>query len=295
MSRLLTTVHGRFNAIGVGTSVTPGGGGGPGGGIEEPFPPGVYASDGSANAGLSRIVDTLYGVTNPVSFTLSCWVARLGTGTQVLFRINDEGSPISFACNVSSTNGSISINLKDSGLTTRFTLAQASLLGLGWNHVALSVKIDEATVSAGVSLWINDSQVDVTSGSTWSVGSNIGMGLTGYLFWIFNELAANDATATSDGCLGPYWLDLGRFTDFSVEATRRKFISSLGRPVGLGVYGETPFGLRPTIYIDGPFDELTLNRGTGNDLRYVDRDGGVYDNNVWTECADNAATGALAF
>lgn len=294
MARLLGTIFGRFDSIGVGTSVIPGNGGG-GGDIEEPFPPGIYASDGSDNAGLSQIVDDLYGVVNPVSFTLSCWVKREGVGSQVLFRINDEGEPISFACNVSSTNGSMSINLKDSALVTRFTLAQASLLGLGWNHVALSVKIDEATVSAGASLWINDSQVDVTSGSTWSAGSNIGMGLTGYLFWIFNELAANNATVVSDGCLGPYWLDLGRFTDFSVEANRRKFISAVGRPVGLGIYGETPFGLRPDIYMDNPFGELSLNRGSGNDMRYVDRDGAVYGNNLWVACADNAATGALAF
>lgn len=294
MSRPVGTIHGRFDSIGVGTTVTPGNGGG-GGQIEEPFPPGVYASEADTTSGLSRLSSELFGLINPVSFTFSIWFKFVTAGSQTFFRTNEVGEGILNTTVVGHSSGALTINIKDSASVTRFTYSKAGVFSTGWNHLLLSVKIDETTEVAGTHIWANNVDHTGTGTSTWSAGSNMGWGLANYLFWIFNEKAGNNSLSVSDDCLGPFWLDINRFTDFSVEATRRKFISAVGRPVGLGIYGETPFGLRPTIYIDNPFTELNVNRGTGNDFQYVDRDTDVYDVNTWTACADNPATGALAF
>lgn len=64
----------------------------------------------------------------------------------------------------------------------------------------------------------------------------------------------------NNGCscnLSEFYLDVGTYTDFSVEANRRKFRTAGGEPADLGKFGELPTGSRPEVYmsnVDGPND-----------------------------------------
>ena len=65
------------------------------------------------------------------------------------------------------------------------------------------------------------------------------------------------------------WID-NTYIDFSVEANRRKFYSSTGKPVDLGADGSTPTGSQPNTYLSvRPGDvaaDFCTNRGTGGNF-----------------------------
>ena len=53
--------------------------------------------------------------------------------------------------------------------------------------------------------------------------------------------------ARLNGCLAELFFHTS-YLDISVEANRRKFISSTGKPVDLGADGSTPLGVQPLVY-----------------------------------------------
>lgn len=63
------------------------------------------------------------------------------------------------------------------------------------------------------------------------------------------------------GDIGSVWYAPGVYIDFSVEANRRKFVTSDGRPVFLGKNGEKPTGTQPAVYFHINKNETETNFG----------------------------------
>ncbi len=129
----------------------------------------------------------------------------------------------------------------------------AYLAGASWISVLASWDLanttgqvyvnDASDLLAGATL-TNDT-LDYAGGTDWGFGAYP----TGSAFW--------------NGCLSIVWVDFANFTDFSVEANRRKFITAENKPVNLGATGSNP-GSTPIIYTDN--GDLTDNKGTGGDF-----------------------------
>jgi hypothetical protein len=73
-----------------------------------------------------------------------------------------------------------------------------------------------------------------------------------------------------NGALAEVYFAPGQYLDFSVEANRRKFIKSDGKPAYLGINGSKPTGTAPLIYQHLKKGEavanFATNRGTGGDF-----------------------------
>ena len=125
--------------------------------------------------------------------------------------------------------------------------------GSGWRNVLLS----NATLTAsdgwtwvgiccngagsGSLMFFNDTDVTTmprqsTSPEDNSIGGWIGSDEYGTSGFLLNADMFN------------FYLHMDGYMDFSVEANRRKFISSTGEPVDLGVDGSEPTGAAPTAY-----------------------------------------------
>lgn len=86
--------------------------------------------------------------------------------------------------------------------------------------------------------------------------------------WTWMASAAGASKA--DAQIGDMWFAPGQYIDFSVEANRRKFFSSTGKPVDLGATGSAPTGVAPIIFHHIAAGEapanFALNRGTGGNF-----------------------------
>jgi len=70
-----------------------------------------------------------------------------------------------------------------------------------------------------------------------------------------------------NGQMAEIWYAPGQYIDFSVQANRRKFYSSIGKPVNLGADGSTPTGTAPLVYlhldnVEAPAN-FAVNAGSG--------------------------------
>jgi hypothetical protein len=70
----------------------------------------------------------------------------------------------------------------------------------------------------------------------------------------------------TNACLAEVYINLAEYVDLSVEANRRKFISSAGKPVNLGASGSVPTGTAPIMYFKGPASAFPTNLGTGGNF-----------------------------
>lgn len=57
--------------------------------------------------------------------------------------------------------------------------------------------------------------------------------------------------------------------DITQEANRRKFITSAGRPVDLGVDGSTPTGSQPLIYLKNDYTTIGTNSGSAGNFTVI--------------------------
>lgn len=82
--------------------------------------------------------------------------------------------------------------------------------------------------------------------------------------WALGRPAFHDTLL--NGCLAEMYFAPGQFLDFSVTANRRRFISSTGKAVDLGIDGSTPTGTAPILYLKNPAASVGTNSGTGGDF-----------------------------
>ena len=77
--------------------------------------------------------------------------------------------------------------------------------------------------------------------------------------------AAVNGNLKTTGAFSEFYMAL-EYLDLSVEANRRKFISSTGHPVDLGPSCSTPTGTASIICMRTQFNNAGLNDGTGGDF-----------------------------
>ncbi len=78
--------------------------------------------------------------------------------------------------------------------------------------------------------------------------------------------STSGAAGKLNGSLSEVWIDFGNYLDLTVEANRRKFITSGLKAVDLGSDGSKPTLSAPILYLSNPFGTFEQNNGTGGDL-----------------------------
>ena len=204
----------------------------------------------------------LTGNADSKSGIISVWV-RLDGGDAVLQNILTNGSTsdnygIILKRDAANT---LSVLAKTSAQTTILLLRTVGLYtqNAAWRHVLASW--DLATAGAR-SLYITDvsdlNAITFTNGTIDYTKTNFACG------------ALPNSGNKLNGALAEVYFAPGQYLDFSVEANRRKFISSSGKPVNLGADGSTPTGVAPIVYFhlgDGEsVANFATNRGTGGNF-----------------------------
>jgi len=132
--------------------------------------------------------------------------------------------------------------------TTSYTVASPG----GWIHVIISWDLATPEVhmfindvdDAAIVTTLTDDTIDYTLGE-FAIGSN------------------RSGTQLHNGCFSEIWFE-DTFIDISVNANRRKFITSGLKAVDLGTDGSTPTGASPLIY--APDGDPSDNKGTGGNF-----------------------------
>jgi hypothetical protein len=174
----------------------------------------------------------------------------LGSGADLPFRLLLSGlNRIGLFCK--NPAGTIILDI--------FTTSGSVLAGSSWRNFLASwdmadtakrhIYLDDSS-DLNITTYTND-VLDYTC-ADWAVGANPG------------------ANFKFNGPLAEIYFAPGQYLDFSVEANRRKFISSSGKPVNLGSDGSKPAGIAPIVYQhldDGEaVANFATNRGTGGDF-----------------------------
>jgi hypothetical protein len=196
----------------------------------------------------------LSGAADSGSVAFSFWInpEELPTADQHLISIETSGDQVRFAI-VLRTTGAIRLFGRNAAGTVILDIeADTTLLPGEWSHVCGSVDLSDTDDRHIV---INDIESDLTV-STYT-DDDI-------------DFTTDDASVGGrpngsqlfEGSLAEVWLEDGLFIDFSVEANRRDFISTNGRPTNLGSDGSAP-GTSPLVYLSGQDGDFPTNKGTG--------------------------------
>lgn len=211
----------------------------------------AFASDfDGTNDYMTRGAD-LTGIADAKVGTLSLWM-RIDSGDGTARFLMEPGNDL---CTLQfNTSNVIFMKLSD-GTNADFTTANTALTaGAAWYHHLISWDrgnnlkhwyLNDVDDLVGITL--KDFVVDYTGGN-FAVGSTA------------------SGTNKFNGCLAEVYFDSTAYTDFSVEANRRKFISAAGKPVNLGADGSLPSGSQPILYLNNPFSSFETNKGTGGDF-----------------------------
>lgn len=132
--------------------------------------------------------------------------------------------------------------------------ANAMQIADGWVHVMGSVDLADTAKrhlfvddvsDLSVVTYTNQNMEFASNIADWGIGGSPG------------------GTSRMFGDLAELYFAPGQYIDFSVEANRRKFITSTGYPVNLGADGSTPTGVAPLIYLRGGASGFPTNLGSG--------------------------------
>jgi hypothetical protein len=211
-------------------------------------PGGAAAFDGTNDylargAEFTGLADSKVGI-------VSMWVLISGGdgGTRRLLFVPSTR----FAISIIDTNvlQVLARNAADTGIMT-MTTTPTYLAGPTWLHILSSwdlatttrlLYVNDAAPALAVNTASNDT-IDYTN-ANWGVG------------------ATNAGVGKLQGAMADVFFD-DTFLDISVEANRRKFISSTGRPVSLGHDGSIPLGAQPILFLSGNVATWHVNKGSG--------------------------------
>lgn len=225
----------------------------------------TYATRGAA----------LTGISNGKQGTFSVWV-KIGGTDATLMRLF-AATNTRFGLNRSTSDRMNSL-LRNAALTTIFnraTNANNFVDGGAWRHVIFSYDLAVPTSL----IYVNDASSELGSGTL----TDDTIDYAG---------ATNTALGATPAGLDPYTGDMAdfwfstTFIDISVEANRRKFISSAGKPVGLGSDGSTPTGTAPVVFFSGATGSWHTNKGSG---------GGFTLTGTLTDAATSPSGGEASF
>lgn len=206
---------------------------------------------------------TLSGVSSNNGITVSFWyktnsndtvpqrpIFEFVTGTGTVFQIYHSNGPsrkIGCSCFVWTAG------------TSLWSMASTSAINIasGWKHFLISINMNFSSGNRLYNMYIdgvNDSpSLGSDSGPAFNAIDNpTGMEVGGDAYFGTNYI---------DGCLAEFYVAPG-YTDFSVLANRRKFLSATKRPVFLGSDGSLPSGSQPLIYLKGSGTGFNVNSGS---------------------------------
>jgi hypothetical protein len=195
---------------------------------------------------------------------LSFWIEPDALNAQLADSLDSDGGgwhPLQLFLN-SAGNLSFTLNYVG-GVAVSWNQGSNALSAAGgWYHVLIAW--DTAAGTAGSQCYINDTLVTLTTHTVnnqnvaWDGGDDYAVGAT------------VSGVAKFNGGMAEFYLAPGQLLDFSVEANRRKFRTSAGKPADLGANGETPTGTAALVYLhldDGETaNNFAINRGTGGNL-----------------------------
>lgn len=198
-------------------------------------------------AGLTSVVDGKSGL-------LSFWLNIAGSdGADHTIIANTAALGQKFYCARSAAN---KINLVCTDVSNNFDFvlnSSTSVIGSsGWVHVLVSWDVN----AAAAHLYLSDAS-DLAGGAILTNDT------LDYTTGAFAVGAETDGGRKLTGDLAEVWVKFNTYLDLSVEANRRKFITSTGKPAFLGATGQLPLGSAPDIYLRGPVSGWHTNLGTG--------------------------------
>lgn len=228
-------------------------------------PSGEFAVDmypGSVESGFYQEVSSLSGLASSKVGTASlwCYYDQNQAITQFLMSVDASNSE-NAVFEISITNGRISVIGRNESLGNAWIFLGDSTVLLqddSWNHILLAWDLAN---SIGM-CYINDT--DAYSANSTNVISDTPVGYS----------RSNERMTIGGGeyigsfwyeCMAVVWFDTS-YLDISVQANRRKFITSGGLPEVLGVDGSSPTGSSPLVYLDNPASSFATNRGTAGDF-----------------------------
>ena len=194
------------------------------------------------------------GLADSQTMTFNVWMYYTASSLNEIFYVtssNTDGN--SWRAIIRSGNGpnNFDFTFKNAAGATTLNHIAVGLLSPGeWNHICYSC--DLATLTSH--FYINDEAVP--NGPT--IITTAALDLTSSFAFLSGRSTASTA-GNMDGSLAEYYFGLD-YIDISIEANRRKFISSTGNPVPLGGDGSLPTGTSPLIYMTG--EAAVWNAGT---------------------------------
>ncbi len=213
--------------------------------------PGATGTDAGAGAGYTTGAVNLDGstilslaslaATDSTRLTYSYWFKDMaaGPGLTMVVDVGTElnftdktylGQPETFASNVPYTG-------------SRIDFFAAAPAGVGWHHVIVCMDLNFADGFRPHAMYVDDVNV-TTDDAPHSGGLAFSIIANTKTFNLFGDTFDNVT-----GNIADIWWGLDQFLDITITSNRRKFISSLGKPVNLGATGSTPTGTAPTFFL----------------------------------------------
>lgn len=207
---------------------------------------------------LSRASD-FTGNADSKKFTICGWFANLSnSGNNQIWIAGDfTGGNAGFSVNTQ-FNGVVSIsgsNAAGSGIMSGLTSAVIPQ-STTWKWLGISV---DMSGTGKRHIYVNDTDAS----PTWSTYTDDTFDLTKSIHYGGATNSGSGAFNLLNSDVAELWVGYGQYIDFSVEANRRKFITSSGKPTSLGADGSTPTGTAPTVYFRGDSTTFATNAGTG--------------------------------
>ena len=206
---------------------------------------------------------TSAGFTATKKVTCSYWIKRTRTTTiEALASIcvNTTGGAMMFSARIFSSSDQVWFSgYRASDATIVLNVVSGAGSGIShtnWHHVLFSCDLSDTSKRW---LYLDD----VLTTPTWLTYVNDNMAPIISVPTETTTIGADFLTAINSpfiGSLSELYIDMGTYTDFSVTANRRKFITEDGNPANLGLTGERPTGSQPEIYLPG--GNGTVQRGS---------------------------------
>lgn len=200
-------------------------------------------------------------------FTICGWFANLAG--------NPKNNHIWIAGDFTGGNAGFSVNTQAGG---QIVISGANAAGVGilsafvsstvlpnsatWKWLGISIDMANSSQSK---IYVNDT--DVTP--TFSTFTDDSFDLTKSVHYCGATNSGSGAFNLLQSDVAELWVGYGQHIDFSMEANRRKFITSSGKPTFLGADGSAPTGVAPTVYFRGGASTFPANQGTGGAMTLV--------------------------
>lgn len=214
--------------------------------VQEPFTVNAVNFDGT-NDYLTKAAQ-LTGAADGGNFAISLWFQ---SGADATPRHFIDGAANLFRLAVDTGNKLTGdFRLVAGTISFQFGSTTSLLVAGGWYHILVSYTSATQTLHVYID--------DVSETLDFSTTNANDMDWT----QILRMFHLTGPSQLMNGDIAEFWLD-DNYIDFSVEANRRKFIGSDGKPVNLGANGELPLGAAPLVFFSGATADWHTNKGTG--------------------------------